>query len=519
LKQFKTLVALVLALMLTMSVVGAAFASEVDISAKTDNKLTLNNPTVGHTYKLYQVFTGSYATIDGNDVLANIEWGSSITEAGKTALGGAAEYAETVSDARAFAAAVDQYLTAPVANATTTVTNGVANAIEFENLHDGYYIIKDETADDDLGGVDRDVVVVQVVKNITITAKSGTPTLDKKTKDKNDTTQTVAIYDDNGKSSDYDINDHVPFEIAVTLPQNFDLYKTANGGTGYKMIVEDTFGGGLKMIDGDSLTVKYGATLAAAKEATALTSGYTFAKADDNKSFTVTIADATAISGTAANGVFFIEYTATLTSDGVVYGGNGNPNSAVLKYQRDPADSSNGTPGQTPPSITVTFTYKFDANKVNQDGDPLAGAEFTLSKKVGDNWTALTLVTVNDTTFDLSGLDDGLYKLEETKAPAGYNKLAAPIYFKVEATHVNGALTNLTCVETNEAGVTKTGNDVASFDIELDDGTIETDIENNQGTELPSTGGIGTTIFYVAGIVLVLGAAAIIIARRKAEQE
>ena len=502
-----------------MSLVGAAFASGVDISAATDNVLTLNNPTVGHTYKLYQVFTGSYATIDGDDVLANIEWGSSITAAGKAALGDAATKAAAITDARAFAAEVDQYLTDPVANATGTATQGVANAIRFENLHDGYYIIKDETADAALGGVDRDVVVVQVVKSIAITAKSGTPTLDKKTKDKNDTTQTVAVYDDNGKSSDYDINDHVPFEIAVTLPQNFDLYKAANGGTGYKMIVEDTFGGGLKMIDGDSLTVKYGATLDAAKSADPLTSGYVFAKADDNKSFTVTIADATAISGTAANGVFFIEYTATLTSDGVVYGGNGNPNTAVLKYQRDPADSSNGTPGETPPSITVTFTYKFDANKVDPNGDPLAGAEFTLSKKVGDNWTALSLVTVQNTTFDLSGLDDGLYKLEETKAPAGYNKLAAPIYFKVEATHTNSTLSALTCVETDENGTAKTGNDVATFTISIPNGTIATDIENNQGTVLPSTGGIGTTIFYIVGAVLVLGAAAVILARRKAEQE
>lgn len=512
----KKLISLVLALAM-VATLGLAFATEVDISAKTDNTLTLNNPTVGHTYKLYQVFTGSYATIDGEDVLANIEWGSSITNAGKTALGDAADYAENVTDARAFAAAVDQYLTSPVATETGTATEGVANAIVFSNLHDGYYIVKDETADADLGGVDRDVVVVQVIKPVEITAKSGTPQLDKKTKDKNDTTQTVAVYDDSGKSSDYDIGDQVPFEISVTLPANFELYKAANGGTGYKMYVSDTLGGGLKMLDADTLTVKYGATLDAAKAATALTSGYVFAKAEDGKSFTVTVEDATAISGTAANGVFFIEYTATLTSDGVVYGGNGNTNTAVLHYQRDPADSSNGTPGTTPPSITVTFTYKFDANKVDPSGDPLAGAEFTLSKKVGDTWTALTLVTVENTTFDLSGLDDGLYKLEETKAPAGYNQLAAPIYFKVEATHANSTLTALTCVETDEEGVTKTGDDVATFNISIPNGTIATNVVNNQGTTLPSTGGIGTTIFYILGGLLVIGAAVILVARRKAQ--
>ena len=514
----KKLVSIVLALVMIM-MVGAAFA-DVDISAKTDNVLTLNNPTVGHTYKLYQVFTGSYATIEGNDVLANIEWGSSVTDACKTTYPDAAEYAEGITNARAFAAAVDQYLTAPVATATGTATEGVANPIRFENLHDGYYIVKDETAEADLGGVDRDVVVVQVIRNVAITAKSGTPTIDKKTKDINDTTQTVAVYDGDGKTSDYDIGDKVPFEIAVTLPANFDLYKAANGGTGYKMYVSDTLGGGLKMESTDTLTVKYGATLAAAKEATALTTGYTFEKAQNGKSFTVTITDATAISGTAANGVFFIEYTATLTSEGVVYGGNGNQNSAVLHYQRDPADSSNGTPGETPPSITVTFTYKFDADKVKSDGTDLAGAEFTLSKKINGTWTALTLVTVDDNTFELAGLDDGDYKLEETKAPAGYNKLEAPIYFRVTANHTNKTtLTDgdLVVVETDADGVVKTGQNIQTFNVSATDGTIATDIVNNQGTVLPSTGGIGTTIFYILGGLLVIGAAVILVARRKAQ--
>ena len=115
--------------------------------------------------------------------------------------------------------------------------------------------------------------------------------------------------------------------------------------------------------------------------------------------------------------------------------------------------------------------------------------------------------SANEAKFTFAGLDDGYYRLVETVTPQGYNTLDIT-YFEITANHTVTGLTSLT------------GTDGVSFTMTpvLATAELDAEIENNQGTELPSTGGIGTTIFYVAGIVLVLGAAAIIIACRKAEQ-
>ena len=123
--------------------------------------------------------------------------------------------------------------------------------------------------------------------------------------------------------------------------------------------------------------------------------------------------------------------------------------------------------------------------------------------------------TEPDTIFTFSGLDDGYYRLTETKALEGYNKLESPIEFTISATHDENSsdpkLTDLTGnVTSGEATFT------SSLTGETD-GSLTTNVVNKSGTQLPSTGGIGTTIFYVVGGILMVGAAILLITKKRAE--
>ena len=202
-----------------------------------------------------------------------------------------------------------------------------------------------------------------------------------------------------------------------------------------------------------------------------------------------------------------ISYTATVNEKAVV-GGNGNPNESKLSY----GDSSSATPTTTPPSTTTTYTWKIDVLKYTMKGDEevkLADAVFTLSRdekgtdlinlvKVKDNVYrvaknneegAITQITTDATgAFTIEGLDSDTYYLTEITQPAGYNKLAAPIKVVID----------------DKGNVTYNGEYT---------GTVK--VENKSGAELPSTGGIGTTVFYVVGGLMVLIAIVLLVTRKK----
>jgi LPXTG-motif cell wall-anchored protein len=132
------------------------------------------------------------------------------------------------------------------------------------------------------------------------------------------------------------------------------------------------------------------------------------------------------------------------------------------------------------------------------------------------------LRTTEGTTFTFSGLDDGSYRLSETTTPAGYNTID-DVYFTVSADHDitsdNPALTSLSATQTAADGSSLSTGVIATFTAVPTDGSLTTDIVNNSGSTLPSTGGIGTTIFTVAGIVLMIGAAVVLVTKRKVSGE
>ena len=235
-----------------------------------------------------------------------------------------------------------------------------------------------------------------------------------------------------------------------------------------------------------------------------------------------------------------VSYSATLNENAVI-GEDGNPNTVNLEYSNNPNKNGEGDKGKTPDDKNIVFTYTVNVNKVT-GSDPLKGAAFALYKKYvtvpegksavtsitydngkktyaipsGENWVLVEQKTAGTaTTFDFDRVDDGEYLLVETTTPAGYNSLK-PMQFKIEAEHEaesdDPALTSVTGEDTKPEG-SKTLDPINLGEFELKG--VKTDINNESGTVLPSTGGMGTTIFYIVGAILVVGAGVILVTRRR----
>ena len=156
-------------------------------------------------------------------------------------------------------------------------------------------------------------------------------------------------------------------------------------------------------------------------------------------------------------------------------------------------------------------------NKVDQDNNPLVGAQFTLTKKTKNGTDVVKTMTIDssETQFTLSGLDDGDYTLTETVTPAHYNTIS-PITFTVNADHtITWGAESRDSILTSLSGNTASGE--ITFTPNTADGTLTTNVVNKIGTTLPGTGGIGTTIFYVIGGGLMVAAAILLITKKRME--
>ncbi len=205
-----------------------------------------------------------------------------------------------------------------------------------------------------------------------------------------------------------------------------------------------------------------------------------------------------------------------------VIGGAGNVNTVYTHLLQRSNPGGTGT-GTTPQDKNVVFTYQLVVNKEDEGGNPLQNAGFTLYKKDSSGtWqTVSTLAPGTDTTFTFKGLDDGDYKLVESAVPEGFNKME-DIEFSITATHAtsapNPSLTSLNGA-TADGSVITLGSGTQQATVSLSTGTISTTIVNKAGSILPSTGGIGTTLFYVVGGALAVGAAVLLITKKRMDAE
>ena len=376
---------------------------------------------------------------------------------------------------------------------TKTADETSANS-KFTAVDQGYYLIAETTKGSDPDTVSKVMLDTKGEDEISVRTKEGTVELEKKVEEKNDTTGATNLQD----GADYDFGDAVPFQLKGTLPENYDGYDT------YYYCFVDNLSSGLSL-NSDSVKV-----YVADKSVTDITAeGVT--KTDITSAFTLTATaagfelecDDLKECDVDADDAIFVRYTATLTSAATI-GAVGNKNEAYVVFSNDPYA---GGEGETVEDVVIVFTYEYDVNKVDGAGDPLKGAGFTLYKKVGDEWVAVgnEIAGGDITTFEFKGLDSGSYKLVETTVPEGYNK-ADDAEFTITASY------DIKSDNPQFNKLTINGSEYTT-------GKVVTDVENLTGAELPSTGGIGTTIFYVAGGILVVGAAVMLVAKKRAENE
>lgn len=499
-KLFKKLASFILAFAMVMAIAMPSVVMAVD-----NYTITITPTTSDHTYEAYQIFEGKLS----NDKLSDIKWGNAITKEGKTALlneykaKDAADLAEKLSkfadkseQIKEFAKKVSQYLQNP----TSAKAEGNTATITVDKA--GYYLIKDQ--DNSLGENDETYTefILKVVKNQTVAPKSNKPTSEKKVKDINDSEgTTMTNWQD---SADWDIGDKVPFQLKGTVAADYDNYKV------YKMTFHDHESKGLTF-NKDSVKVYVdGKQVTDTSKYEVVTEGL-----KDGCTFEVKFADLKQIPGVKAGSTITVEYESELNKNAVI-GSEGNPNTMHMEFSNNPNNEQGGETGKTPEDKVIVFTYKTIINKVDPDGQPLKGAEFKLEKKVGEEWVEKVVVK-NDagTTFTFKGLDDGVYRLTETVTPEGYNTMNPnPLEFTILATHEETAVEPKLLTL---SGNPKSGD--VTFDSSLENGTLTTNIVNKSGSSLPETGGMGTTVLYAAGTLMILAAAAFLVMKKKAESK
>lgn len=472
----------------TMSVLLALvllLALSVPAMAAGEGTITINKAVVGQTYTIYEIlYLESYNPAEGSEAYAykaTTDWEDFINSAdikGTYMDVDAQGYVtwKDGADAAAFAKLAQAY----AANASNNVTaQGTAKAdstkVTFNNLELGYYLV-----DSTLGTL---CSLDTTKPDATIDEKNAEPTNVKTVEEDS----TPGVY---GQTNDADIGQTVNFKSTITAQagaENYVFHDKMSEGLTFGAVTGVT----LKRGDAEATTVD-SANYEIKTEG--LTDGCTFEIV-----FKQTFCDTL-----KANDKIEISYTATVNENAVV-GLPGNDNTSKLDY----GDSSNTK--TTPPSKTTTYTWDMSVLKyATKDGKEvkLADAVFTLSRdekgtdliklvKVEDNVyrvaktgeTGITQITTDATgAFTIKGLDSYTYYLTEITQPAGYNKLADPIKVVIDD---NGNVTY------NDDYI----------------GTVK--VENKSGAELPSTGGVGTTVFYVVGGLMVLLAVVLLVTRKK----
>ena len=478
----KKLFAVLMAIALVLSMGIMAFAAD-------NGKITITNAVDGADYEIYKMldFTpsndagnaGIYTIVDGwadfFAVAPATNYFAVTTNGGQTTVAlkdGVTEVDQTIAKA-AVKYAEDKGIAA-------TKTDKAAGAtVEFTCLALGYYAI-----DTSLGTL---CALTNTNSDFKATEKNEKPDIDKFVQEDSEINNADEGW---GKVNDADIDQKVNYKSTITV-----------GVGATKYVMHDTMEAGLTFNNDVVVKLADGTVVDAANYTVTVapTDGHTFDVAFDNDF----------IAGLAKGTKFTVYYSATLNEKANIVN-DGNDNTVKLSYGED-------STWETAEHKTTTYTWKMDVLKYTKDGDnkiALANAKFQLLDKDGnaikftevtgtdvptyrvDAEGTVTEITTNaNGKFEIVGLDEGSYKLHETEAPAGYNKLAKDLDVVITSTHNDNALT-------------------ATYKINnADPATIE--VENKTGSLLPETGGIGTTIFYVVGGLLMVAAFVVLVSKKR----
>ena len=536
-KVIKKLLAALLAVAMVCAMAIPAFAgTEGDI-------------TTWHSFSAFQIFTGD---VTGNEIkdfkISNVEWGSNIADDAAafldqlksadtighlfTKANSAQDVLEVISqwndsDANsiAFARFVCHYLY-PDATAKPKPAvegGGGSNFLHFDEA--GYYLVVDTTpfnpGDFDHAYNSFLLMVTHGNWNVPITPKAEKPSVKKEVFDNFDNQDgtSTGVF---GSSADHAINEKFQFKLTATLPAStdhaYDYYDT------YAVCFKDTLSEGITYDGPDSVVIESNNNT---HDTTIEPSKYTIdtKNLENQNYFEVNIHDVKACAKDAGfdlndGATITVTYTAHLNDKAYVNTGSGsteNKNSVQLQYSNNPRPGEYW--GTTPKSEVYVYTYQLNNTKraEKEDGTPLPGAVFQLYSdkdctqevklyKVGNiyfpikdatdkNKDAVQMISGQDGQFNVKGLDAGTYYLKEITPPSGYSACANK-EIVISATH--------------------NGNHV-----ELDSSKLSTTIINKKagGITLPSTGGIGTTIFYVVGGGLMVAAIVLLVTKKRMENK
>jgi LPXTG-motif cell wall-anchored protein len=548
-KSMKKCISLFMVMAMALAFCTTAFAVQTVPVGTGTGSITITNATKENEYKLYKLFDAtyqedavaySYTKGDGTDAIYNLLTGANspfaLEQVRDTSV-----YNVTLKSGKD-AAAVSTWITNNLNSFTALETVTAEDyVVKFTTLSFGYYFIT--------SGLGATITVDSNTPDVSLIDKNQGPTwdIDENGSGKVITADSNKTYTSPVKENSVNVGDTVTFKIGV----NTTNYNEDDPIIEY--FINDELGKGFSY-NKNSVKVFIGATeLNKVNSNPVVGQSYVIAWDDASNSFKITIpwynATTKVFASADANNTLTVTYTATLNDNtDTVYAGAGNKNTATYDFRDADDPTTPPTPGTPYHTVeekeTTTYTFALGFQKIDgKTKEPLPGAEFQVKNAAGAYlvaaeespagsgvylYTGTAASEGGATTFKtdstgkllIKGIAEGSYTVVETKAPNGYNNLASAMTISASKTGASTYKKTYTTYYDENGNVVNTASSTGATLVRIYDvNAVDLVVENNKGVELPETGGIGTTIFYALGGLMVAGSAILLITRKRMKYE